>query len=148
MRSSGWASKSRGAEEFTMKSMELMKGVENDLVSKVIGCAIEVHRHLGPGLLESAYESCLCLELTIQGIPFVSQAPLDLDYKGKRVDCAYRMDLVVDRALLLELKCVESLQPIHQAQIISYLKLSGLKQGLLINFNARVLKDGIKSFLN
>lgn len=131
-----------------MKSMELMKGVENDLVSKVIGCAIEVHRHLGPGLLESAYESCLCLELTIQGIPFVSQAPLDLDYKGKRVDCSYRMDLVVDRALLLELKCVESLQPIHQAQIISYLKLSGLKQGLLINFNARVLKDGIKSFLN
>jgi GxxExxY protein len=131
-----------------MKSMEFMKVVENDLVSKVIGCAIEVHRHLGPGLLESAYESCLCLELTIQGIPFVSQSPLDLDYKGKRVDCAYRMDLVVDRALLLELKCVESLQPIHQAQIISYLKLSGLKQGLLINFNARVLKDGIKSFLN
>ena len=131
-----------------MKSMEIMKGIEIGLASKVIGCAIEVHRHLGPGLLESAYESCLCREFSIQGIPFVRQAPLELIYKGERIDCAYRMDLVVDRLLLLKLKCVELLQPIHQAQIIRYLKLSGLKQGLLINFNARILKDGIKSFLN
>ena len=131
-----------------MKIMESMKGVESALASKVIGCAIEVHRHLGPGLLESAYESCLCHELTIQNIPFVSQSPLDLIYKGERIDCAYRMDVVVDRALLLELKCVEYLQPIHQAQINSYLKLSGIKQGLLINFNVRILKEGIKSFLN
>ena len=85
---------------------------------------------------------------SLQNIPFVSQSPLDLLYKGNRIDCAYRMDVVVDRSLLLELKCVESLQPIHQAQIISYLKLSGLKQGLLINFNVRLLREGIKSFLN
>ena len=130
-----------------MKSMEIMKGIERGLASKVIGCAIEGHRHLDPGLLESAYESCLCRELTIQGIPFVRQAPLELIHKGERIDCAYRMDLVVDRLLLLKLKCVELLQPIHQAQIIRYLKLSGLKQGLLINFNARILNDGIKSFL-
>jgi GxxExxY protein len=131
-----------------MKGMEIMKGVESYLASRVIGCAIEVHRRLGPGLLESAYEFCLCRELTIQGIPFVRQAPLELNYKGEVLDCVYRMDVVVNRALLLELKCVESLQPIHHAQIISYLKLSGLKQGLLINFNSTFLKDGIKSFLN
>lgn len=131
-----------------MKSMELMKVLENDLVSKVIGCAIEVHRHLGPGLLESAYESCLCRELAIKGLPFTRQVPLEIQYKGEQIDCAYRMDIVVDGSLLLELKSTESLQSIHQAQIISYLKLSGLEQGLLINFNARVLKDGIRSFLN
>jgi GxxExxY protein len=138
----------KDAEEFTMKSMESMKGVEGDLASKVIGCAIEVHRHLGPGLLESAYEFCLCRELAIKGIPFARQVPLEIQYKGEQIDCAYRMDIVVDGSLHLELKSTESLQSIHQAQIISYLKLSGLKQGLLINFNARVLKDGIKSFLN
>lgn len=128
--------------------MELMKMVENDLVSKVIGCAIEVHRHLGPGLLESAYESCLCSELAINGIQFTRQVPLEIQYKGELIDYAYRMDIVVDGSLLLELKSTESLQSIHQAQIISYLKLSGLKQGLLINFNVRILKDGIRSFLN
>lgn len=131
-----------------MKSMELMKVLENDLVSKVIGCAIEVHRHFGPGLLVSAYDSCLCRELAIKGIPFTRQVPLEIQYKGEQIDCAYRMDIVVDGSLLLELKSTESLQSIHQAQIISYLKLSGLEQGLLINFNARVLKDGIRSFLN
>jgi GxxExxY protein len=131
-----------------MKSMELMKVLENDLVSKVIGCAIEVHRHLGPGLWESAYESCLCRELAIKGTPFTRQVPLKIQYKREQIDCAYRMDIVVDGSLLLELKSTESLQSIHQAQIISYLKLSGLEQGLLINFNARVLKDGIRSFLN
>lgn len=131
-----------------MKSIELMKVFENDLASQVIGCAIEVHRHLGPGLLESSYESCLCRELTMKGIPFMRQVPLEIQYKGEQIDCAYRMDIVVNGSLLLELKSTESLQSIHQAQIISYLKLSGLKQGLLINFNVRVLKDGIRSFLN
>ena len=131
-----------------MKSMEIMKGVESDLASQVIGCAIEVHRHLGPGLLESAYESCLCRELAIKGIPFTRQVPLQIQYKGDSIDCAYWMDIVVEESLLLELKSTESIQSIHQAQIISYLKLSGLKQGLLINFNVRVLKDGIRSFLN
>lgn len=131
-----------------MKSIELMKVFENDLASQVIGCAIEVHRHLGPGLLESSYESCLCRELTMKGIPFMRQVPLEIQYKGEQIDCAYRMDIVVNGSLLLELKSTESRQSIHQAQIISYLKLSGLKQGLLINFNVRVLKDGIRSFLN
>jgi len=131
-----------------MKSMEMIKTAKSELATKVIGAAIDVHRQLGSGLLESAYEACLCHELTILGIPFVSQAALEIVYKGERIDCAYRMDMVVNRTILLELKSVESLQPIHQAQIISYLKLSGLKQGLLINFNVRALKDGIKSFLN
>ena len=131
-----------------MKSVGMIKTAKSELASKVIGAAIDVHRQLGPGLLESAYQACLCHELTVLGIPFVSQAALEIVYKGELIDCAYRMDMVVDRTILLELKSVESLQPIHQAQIISYLKLSGLKQGLLINFNVRVLKDGIKSFLN
>jgi len=96
----------------------------------------------------SAYDSCLCRELAIKGLPFTRQVPLEIQYKGDQIDCAYRMDIVVDGSLLLELKSTESLQSIHQAQIISYLKLSGLEQGLLINFNARVLKDGIRSFLN
>jgi len=131
-----------------MKSMERMKGVESDLASKVIGCAIEVHRNLGPGLLESTYEACLCRELALNEISFECQVPLEVRYKGQNIDCAYRMDIVADGTLLLELKSVESVLPIHQAQIISYLKLSGLKQALLINFNVRVLKNGIKSFLN
>jgi len=131
-----------------MKSMEGMKGVEGDLAFKVIGCAIEVHRNLGPGLLESTYEACLCKELTLNEISFDCQVPLEVCYKGENIDCAYRMDIVAEGTLLLELKSVESVLPIHQAQIISYLKLSGLKQALLINFNVRVLKDGIKSFLN
>lgn len=128
--------------------MEIMKQSGSDLASQVIGSAIEVHRHLGPGLLESAYEACLCRELVIKEIPFVRQVPLQIQYKGESIDCAYRIDIVVNGSLLLELKSTESIQPIHQAQIISYLKLSGIKQGLLINFNVRVLKDGIKSFLN
>ena len=121
---------------------------ENPLVSQVIGCAIEVHKALGPGLLESAYEACLCRELELQNIPFRRQAPLTFEYKGVPVDCAYRMDIVVADLLLLELKSVDQIHPIHEAQIISYLKLAKLKQGLLINFNVRLLKDGLRSFLN
>jgi GxxExxY protein len=120
----------------------------NPLVSEVINCAIEVHKTLGPGLLESAYEACLCRELEIRNIPFQRQAPLTFEYKGMQMDCAYRMDIVVAGSLLLELKSVDQFQPIHEAQIISYLKLSKLKQGLLINFNAGLLKEGLKSFLN
>jgi GxxExxY protein len=131
-----------------MKIMESKKVVGIDLASQVIGCAIEVHRNLGPGLLESTYEACLCRELALNEITFKRQVPLKIQYKGELIECAYRMDIVVNGSLLLELKSNESLQPIHQAQIISYLKLSGLKQGLLINFNVRLLKDGIKSFLN
>lgn len=121
---------------------------ENPLVSQVIGCAIEVHKALGPGLLESAYEACLCRELELQNLPFRRQSPLLFEYKGVNVDCAYRMDIVVADSLLLELKSVDQIHSIHEAQIISYLKLSKLKQGLLINFNVRLLKDGLRSFLN
>jgi len=120
----------------------------NPLVSEVIGCAIEVHKVLGPGLLESAYEACLCRELELQNIAFRRQAPLTFEYKGMTIDCAYRMDIVVADSLLLELKSVDQIHPIHEAQIISYLKLAKLKQGLLINFNVRLLKDGLSSFLN
>ena len=120
----------------------------NPLVSEVINCAIEVHKTLGPGLLESAYEACLCREFELRKIPFRRQAPLTFEYKGMTIDCAYRMDIVVADSLLLELKSVEQLHPIHQAQIISYLKLSKLEQGLLINFNVPLLKDGLKSFVN
>jgi GxxExxY protein len=122
--------------------------IANPLVHKVIGCAIEVHRALGPGLLESAYETCLCRELTLQNVLFCRQAPLTFEHKDAIVDCAYRMDIVVGDSVLLELKSVNEILPIHEAQIISYLKLSKLKQGLLINFNVPILKNGIKSFLN
>ena len=121
---------------------------ENPLVAQVIGCAIEVHKAIGPGLLESAYEACLCRELELQNLPFRRQSPLTFEYKGVPVDCVYRMDIVVADSLLLELKSVVQIHPLHEAQLISYLKLSKLKQGLLINFNVRQLKDGLKSFLN
>lgn len=121
---------------------------QDPLVSQVIACAIEVHRALGPGLLESAYEACLSRELELQGIPFRRQAPLTFNYKGITVDCAYRIDIIVAESLLVELKSVDHLHPIHEAQVISYLKLSKLRQGLLINFNVPLLKDGLRSFLN
>ena len=120
----------------------------NPLVSEVIGCAIEVHKVLGPGLLKSAYEACLCRELELQNIAFRRQAPLTFEYKGMTIDCAYRMNIVVADSLLLELKSVDQIHPIHEAQIISYLKLAKLKPGLLINFNVRLLKYGLSSFLN
>lgn len=114
------------------------------LSDQVIGCAIEVHRLLGPGLLESAYEECLCHELRSHGIPFRRQVPLPVSYKGLKLDCAYRMDLVVKDKMVLELKTVEKMTSIHHAQLLTYLKLSGYKTGLLLNFHCTVLKDGIK----
>jgi GxxExxY protein len=110
----------------------------------IIAAAMEVHRCLGPGLLESAYEQCLCHELENRGIPFVRQKTLPVVYKGKTLECGYRLDVVVNNKVLLELKCVEKLLPIHEAQLLTYLKLSGLRTGLLINFNEVLLKDGIK----
>jgi GxxExxY protein len=115
--------------------------------SKVIGLAIEVHRNTGPGLLESTYEACLAQELELAGIPFQRQVPLPIEYKGLLIDCAYRSDILIADDLLIELKSVERLLPIHEAQTITYLKLSKRKQALLINFNVRLLKDGVKSFL-
>ena len=105
---------------------------------------MEVHRHLGPGLLESAYERCLCHELSLMGLRFARQRPLPLSYKGVLLDCAYRMDVVVEEKLLLEVKAVEHLLPIHEAQVITYLKLTGLDVGLLVNFNTPVLRVGIR----
>ncbi|MEO1743838.1 MAG: GxxExxY protein [Cyanobacteria bacterium J06629_9] len=120
----------------------------NQLTSRVIGACIEVHKHLGPGLLESAYSECLHHELQQQQIPHETQKPLPVVYKGIRLDCGYRLDFVIDHRLILELKAVETLHPIHQAQLLTYLKLSGLKLGLLINFNVPYLKQGIKRLAN
>ncbi|MGF1657512.1 MAG: GxxExxY protein [Verrucomicrobiales bacterium] len=119
----------------------------SELSHRVIGCAIEVHRTLGPGLLESTYEQCLAHELQLQGIPFLLQHPLPVGYKGLRLDCGYRVDILVDNQIILELKSVENLLPIHEAQILTYLKLAGIKHGFLINFNVKRLKDGLKSFV-
>ncbi len=122
--------------------------MERDLFTdRVIGLAIDVHRVLGPGLLESAYEACLCRELELAGIHFKRQVPLPIGYKGIRVEEAYRLDIVVDARLILEVKAVEKLAPIHEAQLLTYLKLSGLKIGLLLNFNAPMLKEGIRRLI-
>jgi GxxExxY protein len=116
----------------------------NKLTGEVIGGAIEVHKILGPGLLESAYEECLCYELTQRAIPFERQKELPIQYKGIALDCGYRLDLLVANKLVVELKACESLEPIHEAQLLTYLKLTGIKLGLLINFNVPVLKQGIR----
>ncbi len=119
----------------------------NDLTSRVIGAAIEVHKALGPGLLESAYEECLCHELQVKGISFRRQVPLPLVYKGIRLDCGYRIDLFVEDRLVLELRTVDRVLPIHEAQLLTYLRLSGAKAGLILNFSHPVLRDGIRRML-
>jgi GxxExxY protein len=120
----------------------------NEISGRVIGACIEIHRHLGPGLLESAYEECLAYELSLSGIQFERQKPLPVIYKGVQLECGYRLDSVVERQLIVELKTVSELLPIHEAQLLTYLKLSGLTLGLLINFHVSVLKDGIKRIAN
>jgi GxxExxY protein len=120
----------------------------NDLTGEVIGAAIEVHKALGPGLLESTYEECLCIELGLRNIPFERQKEIPIKYKGVNLNHAYRLDIVVPNKLIVELKACESLEPIHDAQLLTYLKLSGIKIGLLINFNVPVLKEGIKRLAN
>ena len=114
------------------------------LTEAIIGAAIEVHRHLGPGLLESAYEECLARELELRGLAVERQVPLPLDYKGLRLDCGYRMDMVVEAQVVVELKTADALLPVHQAQLLTYLRLSSIHTGLLVNFNVPVLKDGVK----
>jgi GxxExxY protein len=121
----------------------MMKNL-NELTEAIIVSALEVHRTLGPGLLESTYEMCLCRELTIRGISFERQVPISVEYKGVKLDCGYRADLVVDRTILVEIKAIDSLLPIHDAQLLSYLKLGGWKIGLLINFNVELLKNGLR----
>lgn len=119
-------------------------GFENPLSKEIIGAAIEVHRQLGPGLLESAYEECLAHEFTMRGIQFERQKPLPIVYKGIKLDCGYRLDFLVSESVVVELKVVEKVMPIHQAQTITYLKLTNCKLGLILNFNVRLMKTGIK----
>ena len=116
----------------------------NQLSQLIIGAAIEVHRNLGPGLLESAYQECFCRELFLRELPFERQRALPLEYKGVRVDCSYRLDVIVGGLVIVELKSLEGIDPIHEAQLLTYLRLSGLWLGLLINFNVPVLKSGIR----
>ena len=120
----------------------------NVLTGKVIGAAIEVHKQLGPGLLESAYEECLCHEFQLREIAYKRQKTLPIEYKGVKLDCGYRLDVVVEDLVLLELKSCDKIEEIHRAQLLTYLKLSGLKLGLIINFNVPVLRDGIIRVVN
>ena len=115
--------------------------------NRVIGCALTVHRELGPGLLESTYEQCLAHELKLNGIVFKLQYPLPVEYKGVRLECGYRVDLFIEEKLIIELKCVEQIKGIHEAQLLTYMKLAGVKIGLLMNFNVAKLKNGIKRFV-
>jgi GxxExxY protein len=115
-----------------------------DLTEKLIAAAIEVHRQLGPGLLESAYEECYCHELKLRDVSLERQKPIPLEYKGIKLECGYRMDVVAERKAVVEVKCVEKILPVHEAQLLTYLKLSGLQVGLIINFHSQFIKDGIK----
>ena len=124
--------------------MEAERQKLNELSGKVIGLCIEIHRELGPGLLESAYEECLAYELAQAGLRFERQKPMPVIYKEVRLECGYKLDLVVEGCLILELKAVTELVPIHQAQLLTYLKLACQPLGLLINFNVPTLKEGVK----
>jgi len=119
----------------------------DNLSKRVIGCAIEVHRELGPGLLESTYEQCLAHELSLNGISFQRQHPQPVAYKGILLDCGYRIDMLIEDELIIELKAVEEIKGIHEAQLLTYMKLAGIKTGLLINFNVTKLKDGLKRYV-
>ena len=121
---------------------------ESGLGERVIGLAIDVHRTLGPGLLESAYEECLCFELKRSEIGFARQVPLPVRYKEVALECGYRIDVVVANEIILEIKAIDRLLPIHEAQILTYLRLSGLKVSLLMNFNAVTLKEGLRRFVH
>ncbi len=121
---------------------------EEQLTGQIIGAAIEVHKQLGPGLLESTYQACLCHELELRGISFECEKPLPLEYKGIKLECGYRIDLLVAGLVIVEIKSVEALAPIHEAQLLTYLKLTGIKIGFLINFNVVLLKDGIRRLVH
>ncbi len=123
------------------------KTAADELSHAIIGAAIEVHKHLGPGLLESAYEECLCRELSLRSIRFERQVQLPIEYKGVKLDCGYRLDLVVENLVIVEIKAVEKIEPVHEAQLLTYLRLRGLWLGLLINFNVPHLKEGVRRFV-
>jgi GxxExxY protein len=120
----------------------------NDLTGKIIGAAIEVHKILGPGLLESIYEECLSYELKAANIPYERQKEIPIQYKGIKLGCGYRIDLLIEEKIIVEIKSCDTILPIHEAQLLTYLKLMGLKIGLLINFNVPTLKEGIKRMAN
>jgi GxxExxY protein len=137
---------------FTAENAEIAKMTEkeklNQITENIISAAIDVHRTLGPGLLESAYEACLAFELAERGLKVEQQKPLPVVYRQVKLDCGYRLDLLVEEAVIVEVKTVDPIAPIHKAQLLSYLRLSGCKVGLLINFNVKVLKDGIVRMVN
>ena len=122
----------------------LASDAEQPLTREVIAAAIEVHRALGPGLLESTYQACLCHELELRQIPFRQQVEIPVTYKGVKLDCGYRIDLIVANKVVVELKSVQDVLPVHEAQLLTYLRLTGLRIGLLVNFNVPVLKNGIR----
>jgi len=130
-----------------MKETKNMKKEFSKLSNTVIGCAIEVHKTLGPGLLESTYQQCLSRELELNGVGFKLELPLPVKYKGIYIECGYRIDMLVENEIILELKSVEELKGIHEAQLLTYMKLAGMKQGFLVNFNVQLLKNGLKSFV-
>ena len=121
---------------------------QQELTGQILGAAIEVHKQLGPGLLESTYQACLCHELELRGISFECQKPLPLEYKGIKLECGYRIDLLVAGLVIVEIESVEVLAPIHEALLLTYLKLTGIKVGFLINFNLVVLKKGIRRLVH
>ena len=130
------------------ETAEIRAVVENVLTDQIIGCAIEVHRHLGPGLIESVYEECLCYELSQIGLHFERQVHLPVTYKGIKLECGHKLDLVVENSIVVELKSIDELTPLHLAQLLTYLKTSNKKVGLLINFNVQFLKNGLKRVVN
>lgn len=132
---------------FTYKSKEANQKRDDPLTRKIIGAAIEVHRRLGPGLLESTYETCLCYELDLMGLKVNRQVPVPIFYRDKKLDSGYRIDMMVEDEVILEIKSVASLLPVHEAQLLSYLKHNGGGRGLLINFNVKLLKNGIKRLI-
>jgi GxxExxY protein len=117
--------------------------LHEQLTETIIGACIEVHRELGPGLLESAYQKCLCHELTLRGVTFQTEVPLPIVYKGMTLDCGYRIDLIVEQAIVVELKAIEKILPVHEAQLLTYLKLTRLRVGLLFNFNSEVIRNAM-----
>ena len=131
-----------------MEESKMNDGAEAELTDRIIGAAIAVHRALGPGLLESAYEACLVFELMARQLRVERQVALPIVYRGNRIDCGYRLDLVVEGVVIVELKAVERLLPLHDAQVLTYLKLSGLRVGLLLNFNVPLLKDGVRRLIH
>ena len=119
----------------------------SDSTRQIIGLAIKVHRHFGPGLLESVYEACLCHELVCDGLAIVRQTPLPLIYDGVQLDCGFRADVIVERSVILEIKAVEKIVPLHESQMLTYLRSSGCRIGLLMNFNSVTLKEGLRRFV-